>query len=147
MPSPTCSYRQFKSQDIEYTRPTLGISYYSFIYYAGFYMFRHLCAIFRERPLSLWVTWKSEMVVSSGCTVNVGGLCAPDVVGLCVSGQLATVTHETTTSGAHRPPTFTVQGYIPMSQPFRTFKLLTRIKDAPWRWHISAKTRRSLSNK
>jgi hypothetical protein len=25
------------------------------------------------------------------------------------------VTHGTTTSGAHRPPTFTVQGYIPMT--------------------------------
>jgi hypothetical protein len=39
---------------IGYNRPTLCTDYYSFIYYSGFYMFRHLCAIFRERPLSLW---------------------------------------------------------------------------------------------
>jgi hypothetical protein len=40
-----------------------------------------------------------------------------------------------------------VHGYIPMTQTFRTFKQLTRIKDAPWRWHISGETCRSLSNK
>jgi hypothetical protein len=38
---------------IGYDTPTLCTDYYSFIYYSGSYMFRHLCAIFRERPLSL----------------------------------------------------------------------------------------------
>jgi hypothetical protein len=38
---------------IGYNRPTLCNDYYSFIYYSGSYMFRHLCAILRERPLSL----------------------------------------------------------------------------------------------
>jgi hypothetical protein len=38
------------------------------------------------------------------------------------SVQLDKVTHEITTSGTQRPPTFTVQGYVPMTQPFRTFK-------------------------
>jgi hypothetical protein len=46
---------------IGYNIPTLCTDYLSFIYYSGSYMFRHLCAIFRERPLSFWVTWKSEM--------------------------------------------------------------------------------------
>jgi hypothetical protein len=46
---------------IGYNRPTLCTDCYSFIYYSGSYMFRHLCAIFRKCPLSLWVTWKSEM--------------------------------------------------------------------------------------
>jgi hypothetical protein len=36
-----------------YNRPTLCTDYHSFIYYSGSYMFRHLCAIFREHPLSL----------------------------------------------------------------------------------------------
>jgi hypothetical protein len=81
---------------IGYNRPTLCTDYYSFIYYSGSYMFRHLCAIFRGRPLSLCVTWKSEMVVSSGCapcTVNVGGLCAPDVVVSCVTVSSWALTH------------------------------------------------------
>jgi hypothetical protein len=38
---------------IGYNKPTLCTDYYSFIYYSGSYMFRHLCAIFRECNLSL----------------------------------------------------------------------------------------------
>jgi hypothetical protein len=37
----------------EYDRLTLFTDYYFFIYYSGSYMFRHLCAILRERPVSL----------------------------------------------------------------------------------------------
>jgi hypothetical protein len=48
---------------IWYNRPTLCTDYHSFIFYSNSYMFRHLYAIFSERPLSLWVTWKAEMVV------------------------------------------------------------------------------------
>jgi hypothetical protein len=44
-------------QIIGYNRPTLCTDYHSFIYYSGSYMFQHLCAIFRERPLSLWVNF------------------------------------------------------------------------------------------
>jgi hypothetical protein len=39
-----------------YNRPTLCTDYYSFTYYLGSYMFRHVCAIFRDRRLCLWVT-------------------------------------------------------------------------------------------
>jgi hypothetical protein len=94
---------------IGYNRPTLCIDYYFFIYYSGSYMFRHLRAIFRERPLFLWFTWKSEMVVLWSCTVNTGGLCAPDVVVSCITvsswahtAHLDKVPHQTTTSGAHQ---------------------------------------------
>jgi hypothetical protein len=72
----------------------------------------------------------------------------PVCTGCCSwCAQLDKVTHETTTSCAHRPATFTVQGYIPMRQPFRTFKYIKRIKDIPWRRHVSAGTCRSLNNK
>jgi hypothetical protein len=73
---------------IGYNGPTLCTDYHFFIYYSDSYMFRHLCVIFRERPLSLWVTWKFENGCVIGmypCTVNVGGLCAPDVVVSCVT--------------------------------------------------------------
>jgi hypothetical protein len=86
-----------------------ALIYYSFIYYSGSYMFRHLCAIFRERHFSF--------------------LCA----------QLDKVMHETTTSGAHRPTTFTVHGYIPMTQPFSDFQVTRKDK--------GRSTCRSLNNK
>jgi hypothetical protein len=35
-----------------------------------------------------------------------------------ICAQLDKVTHQTTTSGAHRPPTFTVQGYISITNHF-----------------------------
>jgi hypothetical protein len=59
-------------------------------------MFRHLCAIFREHPLSLWVSWKSKMVVFYPYTVIVGGLCAPDVVvsHVALSGWGGTILEE-----------------------------------------------------
>jgi hypothetical protein len=41
----------------------LCTDYHSFIWYAGSYMFRYPCAIFMELLISVWVTWKAEMVM------------------------------------------------------------------------------------
>jgi hypothetical protein len=46
-----------------YNRPTLCTDYHSFIYYSGTYMFRHSYVIFRELPVSFWVTCKAGMVM------------------------------------------------------------------------------------
>jgi hypothetical protein len=46
---------------LEYNWPTQGTElYYSFIWYAGSYMFRHPCAIFRELLMSSWFSWKQK---------------------------------------------------------------------------------------
>jgi hypothetical protein len=45
---------------IESNLTTLCSDYHSFIRYAGSYMFRHPCAIFRELLISLWVTWRQN---------------------------------------------------------------------------------------
>jgi hypothetical protein len=95
-------HQHFSTLKIEYNWPTLCTVYHSFIWYAGSYMFRHPCAIFRELLTSLLVTWRQKCLCCLSCTVNVmlsswAHVCA----------QLDNITHETTTS-AHRPPTFTV---------------------------------------
>jgi hypothetical protein len=81
-------------------------------------MFRHLCAIFRERPLSLWVTWKAEY----GCVVVMHCKCWwPVCTGCCskTSGAHRPPTFSTT-SGAHRPPTFTTTSGAHRPQTFTT---------------------------
>jgi hypothetical protein len=61
----------------KYTWPTLFTElYHSFIWYAGSYMFRGTCAIFRDLLMSTWVTWKQKRLGCWSCTVMVGSLCA-----------------------------------------------------------------------
>jgi hypothetical protein len=54
---------------IEYNWPTLCTDYHSFIWYAGSYMFRHPCAIFRELLMSLWVAWRQKWLCCLSCHV------------------------------------------------------------------------------
>jgi hypothetical protein len=61
-----------------------ALIYHSFIWYAGSYMFRHPCDIFRELLMSLWVTWRQKWLCCLSCTVNVVGLCALVVVVSCL---------------------------------------------------------------
>jgi hypothetical protein len=69
---------------VEYNWPTLCTELcYSFIWYAGSYMFRHPCAIFRELLMSSWVTWKQKRLCFLWYTVSVVGLCA--LTGCCGS--------------------------------------------------------------
>jgi hypothetical protein len=60
-------------------------NYYSFIYYSGSYMFRHLCVIFRERPLSLWVTESPKLLCHRDVPLYCKCWCAPDVVVSCAT--------------------------------------------------------------
>jgi hypothetical protein len=52
---------------------------YSFIYYLVSYTFRHLCAIFRERPLSLWVTESPKLLCHQDVPLYCKCWCAPCV--------------------------------------------------------------------
>jgi hypothetical protein len=71
--------------------PTLCTElYYSFIWYAGSYMFRHPCCIFREILMSSWVTWKQKSLCCFSYTVSVVDLCALVVVVPCA--QLDNIT-------------------------------------------------------
>jgi hypothetical protein len=61
---------------------------------------------------------------SSADVIEHGSLNLPELSGrycvqLSTCAQLDTVTHETTTSGAHRPPTFTVHDYNTTISDFR----------------------------
>jgi hypothetical protein len=72
--------RKFRRQRVKYNRDLMSDwpspcteLHPSFIWYAGSYMFRHSCAIFRELFMSSWVTWKQKRLCRLSCTVNVVG--------------------------------------------------------------------------